>query len=120
MVKQRNPPSQSWKYFPKNHIKDIAAVDFFTVPTVKFQILYCFIVFCHHRRRIIHFNVTANPTAQWTAQQMTEVFPYDSAPKYLIRDRDKIYGDFFVQRTNKMGIKEVKIAPKAPWQNPYA
>jgi transposase InsO family protein len=120
MVRQRNLPSQSWRNFLKNHIKDIAAVDFFTVPTVRFQILYCFIVLCHHRRRIIHFNVTANPTAQWTAQQITEAFPYDSAPKYLIQDRDKIYGDFFVQRVNKMGIKEVKIAPKSPWQNPYA
>jgi transposase InsO family protein len=120
MVKQRKPPSQNWKCFLKNHIKDIAAVDFFTVPTVKFRILYCFIVLCHHRRRIIHLNVTANPTAKWTAQQITEAFPYDSAPKYLIRDRDKIYGDFFVQRANKMGIKEVKIAPKSPWQNPYA
>ena len=95
MIKQKKPPSQTWKTFLKNHVKDIAAVDFFTVPTATFRILYCFIVICHHRRKIVHFNVTANPTAQWTAQQNTEAFPYDSAPKYLIQDRDKIYGDLF-------------------------
>ena len=120
MVKQEKPPSQTWKTFLKNHVKDIAAVDFFTVPTATFRILYCFIVICHHRRKIVHFNVTYNPTAKWTSQQVTEAFPYDYAPKYLIRDRDKIYGDFFVQRVNKMGIEEVKIAPESPWQNPYA
>jgi len=120
MVKQEKPPSQTWKTFLRNHAKDIAAVDFFTVPTATFRILYCFITICHHRRKIVHFNVTYNPTAKWTSQQITEAFPYDSAPKYLIRDRDKIYGDFFVQRVNKMGIRQVKIAPKSPWQNPYA
>ena len=120
IVKQKKPPSQTWKTFLKNHAIDITAVDFFTVPTATFRILYCFITICHHRRKIVHFNVTAYPTAQWTAQQITEAFPYDSAPKYLIRDRDKIYGDFFVQRVNRMGIKEIKIAPQSPWQNPYA
>jgi len=72
-----------------------------------------------YRRKIVHFNVTYNPTAKWTTQQVTEAFPYDSAPKYLFRDRNRIYGDCFVQRVNKVGIKEVKIAPKSPWQNPY-
>jgi len=87
--------------------------------TVQLQILYCFIVLHHHRRRIVHFNVTANPTAQWTSQQITEAFPYDSAPKYLIRDRDKIFGNAFVKRVRTMQIEEVLIAPKSPWQNPY-
>jgi len=117
---REKPPSQTWKTFLKNHAIDITAVDFFTVPTATFRILYCFITIRHHRRKIAHFNVTYNPSAKWTSQQITEAFPYDSAPKYLIRDRDKIYGDFFVQRVNRMGIKEIKIAPQSPWQNPYA
>jgi putative transposase len=119
MIRQKKPPSQTWRSFLKNHVKQIAAIDFFTVPTVRFQILYCFIVLRHHRRRIVHFNVTANPNARWTAHQLTEAFPYDEAPKYLIRDRDGIYGNFFQQRVKKMGIREVLIAPKSPWQNPY-
>ncbi|MCP4610353.1 MAG: transposase [Planctomycetes bacterium] len=119
MVKQKKPPSQTWRSFLKNHVKQIAAVDFFTVPTVKFQILYCFIVLRHHRRRIIHFNITMHPTARWTAQQITEAFPYDTVPRYLIRDRDGIYGDFFQLRVKNMDIEEVRIAPKSPWQNPY-
>jgi transposase InsO family protein len=120
MIKQNKPPSQTWKTFLKNHAKDIAAVDFFTVPTVTFRILYCFVVLRHHRRRIVHFNVTANPTAQWTAQQITEAFPYDTAPKYLIRDRDEIYGTISTKRIKAMHIEEVLIAPKSPWQNPFA
>ncbi len=119
MVKRKKPPSQTWKTFLRNHIKQIATIDFFTVPTVRFQILYCFIVLRHHRRRIVHFNITANPTAQWTGQQITEAFHYESAPKYLIRDRDKIYGKIFRKRINVMQIEEVLIAPKSPWQNPY-
>jgi hypothetical protein len=97
----------------------VPAVDFFTVPTVRFRILCCFIVLYHHRRKIVHFNVTANPAAQWTSQQITEAFPYDSAPKYVIRDRDKIYGNSFVKRVRTMQIEEVLIAPKSPWRNPY-
>ena len=119
MIRQKKPPSQTWRSFLKNHVKQIAAVDFFTVPTVRFQILYCFIVLRHHRRRIVHFNITMHPTARWTAQQITEAFPYDTVPKYLIRDRDGIYGNFFQQRVKNMGIREVLIAPKSPWQNPY-
>lgn len=120
MVKQKKPPSQTWRTFLKNQVKHIAAVDFFTVPTVRFRILYCFIVLCHHRRRIVHFNVTYNPTAKWTAQQITEAFPYDSSPKYLIRDRDKVYGNVFSNRCQAMQIKEVLITPQSPWQNPYS
>jgi len=119
MITPKKPPSQTWRTFLRNHVKQIAAVDFFTVPTVRFRILYCFIVLHHHRRKIVHFNVTANPTAQWTSQQITEAFPYDSAPKYVIRDRDKIYGNVFVKRVRTMQIEEVLIAPKSPWQNPY-
>ena len=81
--------------------------------------LYCFIVLRHHRRRVVHFNVTANPTAQWTAQQITEAFPFDETPRYMIRDRTACTGDFFRQRVRNMGIDEVRIAPQAPWQNPY-
>jgi len=108
--------------FPEeqNHVRQITAIDFFTVPTVTFRILYCFIVLRHNRREIVHFNVTANPNAQWTAQQITEAFPYDTAPKHLIRDRDGIYGKDFCRRVKAMSIKEVIIAPQAPWQNPFA
>ena len=120
MIKRKKPPSQTWRSFLKNHVKQIAAVDFFTVPTVRFQILYCFVVLRHHRRQIVHFNVTMHPTARWAAQQITEAFPYSTLPKYLIRDRDGIYGTFFEQRVENMGIKEVLIAPRSPWQNPFA
>ena len=119
MIRQKKPPSQTWRTFLKNHIKQITAIDFFTVPTVRFQILYCFVVLRDHRRQIIHFNITMHPTARWTSQQITEAFPYDTAPKYLIRDCDGIYDTFFEQRVENMGIEEVLIAPKSPWQNPY-
>jgi len=120
MIKHKKPPSQAWRSFLKNHVKQMAAVDLFTVPTVRFQILYCFIVLRHHRRRIVHFNITTDPTARWAAQQITETFPYDTAPKYLIRDRNGIYGNFFQQRVKNMGTREVLIAPKSPWQKDYA
>ncbi|MHC4756732.1 MAG: integrase core domain-containing protein, partial [Planctomycetota bacterium] len=119
MITQKKPPSQTWRAFLRNHVKQIAAIDFFTVPTVRFQILYCFIALRHHRRRIVHFNVTMHPTARWAAQQITEAFPYDTIPRYLIRDRDGIYGGCFQQCIKHIGIKEVLIAPKSPWQNPY-
>lgn len=119
LVKDNRPPSQSWRTFLKNHARQIAAVDFFAVPTVHFSILYCFIVLEHHRRRIVHFNVTYHPTARWTAQQVTEAFPYDTAPKDMIRDRDKIYGKSFTKRVKAMQIKEIPITPRSPWQNPY-
>jgi len=120
MIKHRKPPSQTWRSFLKNHVRQIAAIDFFTVPTVRFEILYCFIVLRHHRRRIVHFNVTRHPTARWTAQQITEAFPYDEAPKYLIRDRDGNYGKDFRRRVKAMSVKEILIAPQSPWQNPFA
>ena len=115
----RKPPSLTWKTFLSNHIKDIVACDFFTVPTVKCRVLFVFIMLAHERRRIVHFNVTEHPTAQWTAQQIVEAFPWDTAPRYLLRDRDSIYGATFQSRVENLGIEEVKIAPRSPWQNPY-
>ena len=100
-------------------LKDIVACDFFTVPTAKFQVLFVFIILAQERRRIIHFNVTAHPTAAWTAQQIVEAFPWDRAPRYLLRDRDGVYGKRFQHRVRNMGIEEVKTAPRSPWQNPY-
>jgi putative transposase len=113
------PPSQTWKTFIKNHMTDMVAVDFLVVPTVRFKILYVFIVLSHARRQVIHFNVTANPTAQWTANQVIEAFPWDTAPRYLLRDRDSIFGRVFRQRIKSMGIEEVMTAFHSPWQNAY-
>ncbi len=92
MIRRQKPPSQTWRTFLDNHVQDLASVDFFTVPTVTFRILYVFLVLRHDRRQIVHFNVTAHPTAQWTAQQLVEAFPFDTAPLYLLRDREAIYG----------------------------
>jgi len=98
MVRRRKPPSQTWRTFLDNHLKTLVTVDFFTVPTIRFQILYVFLVLAHERRRILHFAVTAHPTAEWTAQQMREAFPWDAAPRYLLRDRDRIFGQEFVKQ----------------------
>ena len=95
MVRFRKPPSQTWRTFLANHVADIAACDFFTVPTVTFRVLYVFIVLRHDRRQVVHFNVTTNPYAEWTAQQIINAFPYEEAPRFLIRDRDDIYGDYY-------------------------
>jgi hypothetical protein len=91
LVRSRKPPSQTWRTFLDNHVKSLVSVDFFTVPTIRFQVLYVFLVLAHERRRIIHFAVTAHPTAEWTAQQLREAFPWDSAPRFLLRDRDRIF-----------------------------
>jgi len=119
MVRHRRPPSQTWRAFLENHMKSMVSVDFFTVPTVRFQILYVFLVLAHDRRRIIHFAVTAHPTAEWSVQQMREAFPWESAPQYLLRDRDRIFGKDFVDQVNAMGIKQVLSAPRSPWQRAY-
>ena len=119
-IRHRNPPSQTWRTFLDNHLTDIVALDFFTVPTATFRVLFAFVVLRHDRRHVIHFNVTANPTAAWTAQQIVEAFPDDTAPRFLIRDRDGIYGDIFQRRVRNMDIEEVVTAPRSPWQNPYA
>ena len=113
------PPSQTWRTFLDNHLRSLVAVDFFTVPTVTFKVLFVFVVLAHHRRRVVHFNVTDAPTAVWTAQQLVEAFPWDAAPRYLLRDRDGLYGVVFSSRVHSLGIHEVKAAPRSPWQNPY-
>ncbi|MEE9533594.1 MAG: integrase, partial [Acidimicrobiia bacterium] len=117
--RHRKPPSQTCRTFLENHGGDIAGSDFCAVHTVTFRVLFCFVVLRHQRRRVIHFSVTANPTARWTAQQIIEAFPYDEAPRFLIRDRDGIYGEDFRKRVKHMGIKEVVITYRSPWQNPY-
>ena len=119
MSRARKPPSQTWRTFLENHVPDIGAVDFFVVATVSFRLLYCFIVLRHDRRRVVHFNVTSHPTARWTAQQVVEAFPFDTAPRFLIRDRDSIYGVDFRPRIKHLGIEEVVIAHRSPWQSPY-
>lgn len=119
MVKNRQPPSPTWRAFIENHLKDLVSIDSFVVPTVKNTVLYVFLVLAHDRRRLVHFSVTEHPTAKWTAQQIAEAFPWDTAPKYLLRDRDGIYGSVFQKRVGNMGITEVKTAPRSPWQNPY-
>ena len=119
MVRQRKPPSQTWRTFLDNHTDCIAGIDFFTVPSATFRILYVFVVLSHDRRHIVHFNVTAHPTVRWTAQQMVEAFPFDSAPRYLLRDRDAIYGEKVRRRIKSLGIEEVVTTPRSPWQNPF-
>ena len=119
-IRSRKPPSQTWRTFLDNHVKDIVAIDFVTVPTATFRILFTFVVLRHDRRQVVHFNVTAHPTAEWTAQRVVEGFPYDEAPQFLLRDRDGVYGGVFHERVKNMGVEEVLIAPRSPWQNPYA
>jgi transposase InsO family protein len=119
MPRRRKPPSQTWRAFLQNHMKDLVSIDFFVVPTATFRVLYVFLVLEHQRRRIVYFNVTEGPSARWTGQQLVNAFPYDSAPRYLIRDRDKIYGADFVRRVRAMEIEQVLTAPQSPWQNPY-
>src|SRR6516225_9798672 len=112
------PPSQTWRTFLANHVRDLVSIDFFTVPTASLRVLFVLVVLAHHRRRVVHFNVTEHPTAAWTAQQLVDAFPNDSAPSYLLRDRDTVYGAAFRHRVNGMGIREVLTAPSRPWQTP--
>jgi transposase InsO family protein len=119
MPKRRKPPSQTWKTFLENHVNELISIDFFTVPTATFRVLFVFVVLSHRRRRVIHFNVTEHPTAPWTGQQRVEAFPEDTAPRYLLRDRDKIYGRDFRERIQSMNIEEVLSAPASPWQRAY-
>jgi transposase InsO family protein len=113
------PPSRTWKAFIKNHMSEMVAVDFLVVPTIRFRMLFDFIVLSHARRQVIHFNVTARPTAEWTAQQVTEAFPWDAAPRFLLRDRGSACGEVFRERGSSMEIKEVLTAVRSPWQNAY-
>jgi putative transposase len=120
MPKRCTPPSQTWQTFLANHVRDLVSIDFFTVPTARLRVLFVLVVLAHHRRRVLHFNVTEHPTAAWTAQQIVDTFPDDSAPAYLLRDHDTVYGHPFRQRVKGMGICEVLTAPHSPWQNPFA
>ncbi|MBT7616204.1 MAG: DDE-type integrase/transposase/recombinase, partial [Calditrichaeota bacterium] len=119
MKKHIKPPSQTWRTFLTNHMHNTASIDFFVVPTITFKLLFVLVVLSHDRRKIVHFNVTASPSAAWTGQQIIEAFPWDNAPKYMIRDNDSIYGADFKQRVNSAGIKQVRTAFKSPWQNAY-
>jgi transposase InsO family protein len=117
----RNPePAKRWKAFLNNHREAIAAMDFFTVPTVTFGMLYCFFVIAHNRRRILHFNVTRHPTSGWVAQQLREAFPYDSVPGYLIFDRAKNFNDDVVSIVKSFGITPKRTSFRSPWQNGVA
>jgi putative transposase len=120
LPKRRSPPSQVWRTFLTNHVRDLVSIDFFTVPTARLRVLFVLVVLAHHRRHVVHFNVTEHPTAHWTAQQIVDAFPDDSAPAYLLRDRDQVYGQQFRHRVKGMGIDEVITAPHSPWQNPFA
>ena len=119
MVKRREPPSQGWRTFLRNHAPEIAAMDFLVVPTIGFD-LYPFVIVRLDRRDLIWINVTANPTAEWVACQITEAFPWDEAPHFLIRDRDRIYGSVVTRRLRAMGIRDKPIAPGSLWQNGFA
>jgi len=107
MLRRHKPPTQTWRTFLENHAQQLVSIDFFTVPTIRFQILYVFLVLAHDRRRILHFNVTAHPTAQWTGQQLREAFPFAKLPRYLLRDRDAIFGHDFREQVRDIGICEV-------------
>jgi len=117
MGRRRLPPSRGWRTFLRNHAPDIAAVDLFVVPTVGFKLLYALVVLRLERRLLVLVNVTTNPTADWVARQVTEAFPWDEAPRYLIRDRDGVYGGVVRRRPRAMGIRDRPIASRSPWQN---
>jgi transposase InsO family protein len=120
MVKRRGPPSPGWRTFLRNHAPDIATMDLFVVPTIGFKLLYGFVIVRIDRRDLVWINVTTNPTAEWIARQITEAFPWDGAPGYMIRDRDRIYGAVVTRRLRAMGIRDKPIAPASPWQNGFA
>lgn len=119
MVRHRKPPLQTWRTFLENHVKNIMAAYFFVVPTILFKVLFIFVMLAHDRRRPVHFAVTAHPTSEGAAQQLLEACPWDSAPRYLLRDRDGTYGTRFRKTAKWMGIHEVRTAPQSPWQNGY-
>ena len=120
MVKRRGPPSQGWRTFLRNHAPDIAAMDLFVAPTIGFNLLYAFVIVRLGRRNLVWINVTTNPTAEWIARQLTEAFPWNEAPRYLVRDRDQIYGTIVARRLRAMGIRDKPVAPASPWQNGFA
>ena len=120
MARRRRPPSQGWRTFLRNHADGIASIDLFVVPTISFRLLYGLLVLRHDRRRILWLNVTAHPSAEWIAQQVTEACGWESAPQYLIRDRDRVYGEAFTRRVRAMGIRDRPTAPQSPWENGHA
>ena len=119
MVRRRGRPSPTWRSFLRNQAAGIAAIDMFVVASASFRLLYVMIILTHDRRRIVRFDVTRNPTAGWLARQVTEAFPWDTAPRYLLRDRDASYGQDFCKQVDAMGIAEVVSATRSPWQNAY-
>jgi transposase InsO family protein len=120
MIRNRKPPSQTWRTFLNNHVQDLISMDFLTVPTATFRVLFVLVILSHDRRRILHINVTAHPTSEWTARQLLEACGMDELPSYLVRDRDGIYGHQFSRQAKALGIQEVVTAPRSPWQNGYA
>jgi putative transposase len=119
MARRQRPPSQTWRTFLANHIDQIAAADFFVVPTVTYRLLFVLVILAHRRRGVVHVGVTAHPTAAWTAQQLREAFPEDATPRYLLRDRDCAFAAL-ATTASSMGIEEIRTAPRSPWQNAYA
>ena len=119
MVKRRRPPSQGWKTFLRNHAAGVASLDLFVVRTISFKLLYGMVILRHARRRLVKISVTANPTAEWIARQVTDAFPWDEAPGHLIRDRDGTFGPIYTHRIRAMGIRDHPTAPRSPWQNGY-
>ena len=119
MVRHRKPPSQTWRTLRANHVEDMVSSDFFVVPIVFFRVLFVFVILSHDRRRPIHVAVTEYPTAEWVASRLLEAFPWDSAPRYLLRDRDGSYGEKFHEAASWLGICEVLTAGQSPWQNAY-
>src|SRR5260370_34936467 len=116
--RQRKPPSQAWRTFVANHVEQMASIDFFTVPTATFRVLFVFVVLSHERRRVVHFGVTEHPMEEWTMQQIREAFPWDQAPRSVLRDREAIYGGAFPAMTREMGLKEVLTPPRPPAKSP--
>ncbi|MBU8870212.1 MAG: integrase core domain-containing protein [Gemmatimonadales bacterium] len=119
MVRRPGPSSQTWRTFITNHLPDIVAIDFFTVHTATFKTFYVFLILSLDRRRVIHFNITSNPSADWTNMQLIQAFPFDSAPRYLIRDRDGIYGQQVLDTLKMLDTKQVVTSRRSPWQNGY-
>jgi transposase InsO family protein len=119
MARGRRPPSQSWKTFLHNHAAGVAAMDLLVVPAIGFRLLYVLVILGHHRRRVLSFGVTSHPTAEWIARQITDAFPWTEAPRYLIRDRDAVYGPVVTRRLKSMGIRDRPTAPRSPRQNGY-
>ena len=119
MVRRRGTPSPTWRSFLRNHAQGIAAIDMFVAASVSFRLLYVMIILTHDRRKIVRFDVTEHPTAAWLSRQVTEAFPWDTALRYLLRDRDASYSSDFCNRVEAMGITQVVTAPRSPWQNPF-